>query len=156
MSSFSPQVVGAEVLRDTMVSISDITTLVPLAAAPAQFKIFYEHVPDWVEMPYFIIQHIAGGHEQSTPDAEAMDSYFKIVIQTTEMLTAVTAITALSQLNRLDPVMTSYETGNPDSNPIIRSYATIRETLPIYERYVVQNVPYFRGGGIYRIRLIKE
>lgn len=156
MSSFNPIDVGVTVLRDTMVSLPAITALIPLEIDPTQFKIFQEHVEDWVEMPYYIIQHIQGGLEPSTPDARAMDAYFKIVIQSTEMATVILGMRALSGLDRLAPVMTSYLTGNPDGFPVLRSYSTIREGVPVFERYPVQNVPYFRGGGIYRIRLIKE
>lgn len=156
MADFSAFVVSAEVFRDTMLTISEITDLVPLAADATQYKIFTEHIPDWVEMPYFLLQHIAGGHEQSTPDARAIDAYWKITISTADMVLAVTAITALSKMHRLDPVLTSYATGNPDGNPVMRQYATIREQQVVFDRIPVQNRPYFQGGGIYRIRLIQE
>ena len=155
MATWSPQVAGATVLRDTMLSIPAITAFVPLEDDASQYKIFFEHADDNIEMPYFMIQHLAGGFENHTKQT-ACDAHFKIFLTTGDMVVAVSAITALSALHRLAPVMTTYATGNPDGNEVLDSFSTIRETMPLFERKPVQNYVQFLGGGVYRIRLIQE
>lgn len=156
MATWSAQVAGMTILREALITLPDVTSLVQLTADPTKFKIFYEHAKDHIELPYIIMSHIAGGFENTTPAQVSADMDFKIVLHSFNMPQSVLGMKAIAGLHRMLPVTILYAQGNPDGNTPVAPYATIRQRLPIHERRVVQNVPYFMGGGIYRIRLIEE
>ncbi len=156
MATWSAQIVGSTILREALITLSDVTDLVKLEADNTKFKILYEHVEDHIALPYIVITHIAGGFENTTPATVSADMDFKIVLHSFNMSQSVLGMKAIAGLHRMLPVTILYAQGNPDGNTPVAPYATIRQRLPIHERRVVQNVSYFMGGGIYRIRLIEE
>lgn len=125
-------------LRDTMMSMSEITSLII-------DRIYWEDVEDTVDLPYIVIAHLMGGYENET-QANAVDSYWKICFYTADKEIALQAKAAMAGLHRKEMVVTN--------TPNVFPYSTIREQAPIYERDVAQNVPVYEVGGIYRVRVI--
>lgn len=129
------QVIDKDVLVDSLASIPDVVTLVGT-------KIFWEHADADEELPYIVLTHIMGRRDL---DNSYSDTTWKIVGVTASMVTAEALANAIGQLDHLDPVTTAYVG--------VCGYIYIEETLPIFDRYQLQNNPLFQVGGMYRLRL---
>lgn len=152
----NPQHIAATFARETLITYTAIQTLVPLAGvSPAQYKVFWEHVDDFIEMPYIGIYHISGGEENDT-QVKAIDIMMKIVGVTGDIVTAKNLQNAIHLLHRAIPVSTTYAESNPSGYEWVEPYATVRLWLPIFDRDVVQQTPVFIAGGIYRFRLMRQ
>lgn len=153
----SIQVIDSQVLRDTLLSIVNdplaiplvypIRNLVPLVgSSPLQYKIFWEHVPTDIALPYIVLSHLVGGRKEGTDVSNKYsDTLWKVVGHTANMETALAFANAISKLDRMCPVTTGF-TG-------VSAVAVITEKLPIFDRYQIQNAPQFMVGGMYRLRL---
>lgn len=148
------QVIEKDVLIDTLVLLEDpndpgvfpIQEFFLLDGTVDQYKIFWEHVQDDVELPYIVVSHIMGGRYQGTDVSQSYsDTVWKIAVHTADMQAATEYANALSLLQNACPVCTRY-TG-------VSAVTTIQETMPVFDRYQVQNVPQFIVGGLYRLRL---
>lgn len=134
----SIQTIGAKVFRKTLQAETDITDLV-------QSKVFWEYVPERVAMPYITTHHIVGGHDNDA-QSKAVDYIWKIVGHTADMATAITMNDAISKaLFRVMPVTT----GVTD----VEGYVWIEELSPVFDTHVDQGTPFFRVGGLFRLRL---
>lgn len=131
----------ASVLRDTLLTIPDVTTLVGLGG---QYKIFWEHVPENIGTPYIVLEHVTGGMLRA-PNSDAGDTHWRVKGVTASMNKAVEMNRAIYKLHRMEPVTTN--------NPEVCAYASITITSPFFDRDVVQNVPFFFVGGLFRLRL---
>ena len=152
----NPQHIAATFARETLITFPSIQALVPMVGiTPAQYKVFWESVPDFVEMPYIVIFHIAGGEENDT-QVKAMDIQMKIVGFSGNMQTARDLQNAIHGLHRILPVSPTYAEANPSGYEWVEPYATVRQWLPIFDRDVVQQTPVYISGGIYRFRLIRQ
>lgn len=137
------QVLEATVWRDSLAAIPEVQALVTWeGVTPVQYKIFWEHVKAGVAMPYITTNHMMGSRLK---DHAYSDTTWKIVGHTGDMDTAVALADAISKLDKSDPVTTAY--------PGVCGVTYIEETLPIFDRYQVQNNPLFVVGAMYRIRL---
>lgn len=148
----SSQIVEKDVLIDTMLAVETppgtfpFRAFLPLQGTPTQHKLFWEHVPDDVEMPYLVVSHIMGGRGQGSASQQAYtDSVWKIVIYTADMSKADDAALLVDLLQNRCPVCTRYAGVTP--------VTTLQATMPVFDRRQVQNVPIFAVGGLYRIRL---
>lgn len=148
----SSQVVEKQVLIDTLLAIETPATVFPvrdlvlLAGTTNQYKVFWEHVPDSVELPYIVVSHIMGGRRQGTDTSQTYsDTVWKIVLHTANMAIAEAGANAIGLLQNRCPVVTSY--------PLVCGVMPIQEVMPVFDRYVVQNVPQFMVGGLYRLYL---
>jgi hypothetical protein len=152
----NPQHIAATFARETLITFPAIQALVPLAGVtPTQYKIFWEHVEDFVEMPYIAIYHISGGEENDT-QVKAIDIMMKIVGVSGNHVTALNLQNAIHGLHRTLPVSTTYAEANLSGYEWVEPYATVRQWLPIFDRDVVQQTPVFISGGIYRFRLMRQ
>jgi hypothetical protein len=129
------QIIDRDVLTDSLASLPDVVTLV-------EDRIFWEHVDADQPLPYIVISHIMGKRDTFV---EYSDTTWKVVGVTTDIETAELLALAISQLDRLDPVTTAYVG--------VCGYIYIEETLPVFDRYQLQNTPLFQVGGLYRLRL---
>lgn len=137
------QVIEAQIWRDSLIAIADVRALTDLdGQMPAAYKVFWEHVRDDVPLPYISSNHIVGG---KLKDHRYSDTTWKIVGHTGDMDTATALANAIAQLDKTDPVTTAF--------PGVCGVIYIEETMPIFDRYQVQNVPLFVVGGLYRMRL---
>jgi hypothetical protein len=148
----SSQLVEKDVLIDTLIAMQTspgvypLRTFLALEGAPTQYKTFWEHVPDDVEMPYLVVSHIMGGRGQGSRSQQAYtDSVWKVVIYTADMTAAQTVATLVDLLQDACPLCSRYTGVSP--------VTTLQSTMPVFDRKQVQNVPIFAVGGLYRIRL---
>lgn len=146
------QVIEKNVLIDTLLAIEEpaatfpIKELTLLEGTDDQYKVFWEHVPDNVELPYIVVSHIMGGRYQGTAVSQTYsDTTWKIVVHTADMSRAEEYANAIALIGGECPVVTSY-TG-------VKAVMDIQEVMPVFDRYVVQNVPQFMVGGLYRLYL---
>lgn len=152
----TPDHIAATFARETLITFPQIQALLPLAnTIPTQYKVFWENVPDFVEMPYVVITHIIGGEENDT-QVKAIDIQMKIVGFSGNMVTARDIQNAIHGLHRTLPVSPTYAEANPNGYEWVEPYATVRQWLPIFDRDVVQQTPVFIAGGIYRFRLMRQ
>lgn len=147
-------VIEKDVLVDTLTAAEDplnpgtypIRDLFELAGAPGQYKIFWEHVPDDVELPYISLAHMTGGRGQGTTTNQSYsDTMWKVVVHTADMANADTYANAIALIRDACPVCTSHAGVSP--------VTTIQEVIPLFDRYGVQNVPMFVIGALYRMKL---
>ncbi len=150
--TLASQAIEKNVLIDTMVALELPATTFPfreytlLEGTTDQYKIFWEHVPANVKLPYIVVQHIQGGRMQGTATSQSYsDTIWKIVANTANMAQAEAAANLISLLRNVCPDVSRYT----DVTPV----TTIQETMPVFDRYLVQNVPQFLVGGLYRLRL---
>lgn len=141
----SAQLIGATVLRETLLSIPAV---LPLVEWNGQYKVFWEHVDSDVPLPYIVITHMLGGEDNSA-HSRAADMTFKVVAHSGNMNSVPDLMNAINGLHNMQPVCTTY-------SAIAIGYTTIEEELPIFDRYTVQNNPLFMVGGLYRLRLSIE
>lgn len=146
------QVIEKGVLIDTLLSVEEpigtfpIRALVLMAGTANVYKIFWEHAPDSVELPYLVISHMSGGRYEGTDTSQKYsDTSWKIVMHTANMAATESIVNAIGLLQNLCPVCTNF--------PGVSVVAPLHEKAPIFDRYVVQNVPLFIVGGLYRLRL---
>jgi hypothetical protein len=130
----------ASVLRDTLITIPEIRELV---AQGDQYKIFWEHVPENISTPYIVLEHVIGGMMRA-PNSDAGDTHWRIKGVTASMAKSVLMSKAIFKLHRMTPV------SNVDG---VCPYASLTLASPYFDRDVVQNVPLFYVGGLYRLRL---
>jgi hypothetical protein len=136
------QVIEKSILIETLLSIPEI---LPLVDFGGQYKVFWEHVPQGMELPYIVVSQIMGGDDNSA-QSRASDSTYKIIATTGDMSQAEAFANAISTLHEKLPVVTRFTS-------IAAPYTTIEETTPIFDRIQVQNIPVFMIGGLYRLRL---
>jgi len=87
---------------------------------------------------------LSGGWAHETT-SRASDSIWKVTGLTASKATAVLLAEAFGEIDRVMPDTSDYGS--------VEAYHWIEETLPIYERYVVENTPLYRVGGFFRICL---
>lgn len=136
------QVIVSTILRDTLISLPAIQTLTVWTAGV--YKVFWEHVDETVPLPYITLSHFSGSVEPFNPYC---DMVWKVVASTANMDNAVAFANAIHELHELCPVV------NTVKFPGAFAYTTMSESMPVFDRYQVQNVPLFVVGGLYRIRL---
>lgn len=146
------QVVEKDVLIDTLLAIEEPTSVFPikdnflLEGTTDQYKVFWEHVQADIELPYIVVSHIMGGRYQGTRVSQSYsDTVWKVVVHTADMSRASEFANMIALLGDRCPVVTSY-TG-------VSAVTTIQETMPIFDRYQVQNTPQFMVGGLFRLML---
>ena len=146
------QVIEKDVLIDTLIAFESpinvfpIRDLVPYPGVPNSYQIFWEHVSDGVDLPYIVVSHMMGGRYQGTAISQSYsDTTWKVVMHTADMTIAERASNAISMLGNRCAVTSRY-TG-------VSGITTIQEVMPVFDRYVVQNIPQFMVGGLYRLRL---
>lgn len=146
------QVIEKQVLIDTLLAIEEplgvypVRALVLLSGTTDQYKVFWEHVPDNVELPYIVISHITGGRHTGTSVSQGYsETTWKIVLHTADMTLTETGANVIGLLANRCPVTTSY--------PTVYPVTTIQEVMPVFDRYAVQNVPQFMVGGLYTLYL---
>ncbi len=111
-----------------------------------QYKYFWEHVQDDVDLPYVVVSHMMGGRKQGTATSQTYsDTVWKIAVHTADMGATEDYANMIALLQDLCPVTTDY-TGVSATN-------TLQETMPVFDRYQVQNAPMFVVGGLYRLML---
>ena len=125
-------------LRDTLLSITDVTAIV-------NTSIYWEDVEDITELPYIVIAKMIGGYENTT-QLQALDTYWKVCLITADKTVALAGTQAINQLH----LMALDKTNEPYLYP----YGGVLKTSSIYQRDVEQNIPVFIVGGIFRIRAI--
>ena len=140
----SLQLIESTILRTTIIALPEMQALVELEDTPGQYKVFWEDVDEGIELPFIVISQLAGGWEHKTPN-RASESIWKIVGTTANKATAVLFAEAFGLLDRLAPDTSDF--------PDVYAYHWLEETLPIYERYTLENVPIIRVGGFFRICL---
>lgn len=126
------------VLRDTLLDIPEIVTLVGN-------EIHWEDVEPTLPLPYIILAHITGGLENET-DANAVDTYWKVVGITADKSQALAFKTAIGKLHRKE-LVTSNE-------PNVDAYSTVRLSTPVSDTDFEQQITVYKVGGIYRLRFI--
>lgn len=129
----------ATVLRDTLKTIPEITSLVTLKG---QQKIFWQHVDDTIPMPYITTSHYLPYGEK---DPRYSDDLWLVIGHTGDMAVANQFANAISKLDTMMPDTTAFEE--------VCAYAPLRKSLPYFYRYQVQNRPLFKVGSIIRVRL---
>lgn len=146
------QVVEKDVLIDTLLALESPATVFPikvnflLEGTVNQYKIFWEHVQADLELPYIVVSHIMGGRYLGTRVSQSYsDTTWKVVVHTANMSRAAEYANMIALLGDACPVVTRY-TG-------LSAVTTIQETMPVFDRYVVQNVPQFMVGGLFRLKL---
>lgn len=126
------------VLRDTLLDISEIVTLVGN-------KIYWKRTEDTTELPYIVLNHITGGYENET-QANAVDTYWKVEGVTADKMQALSFKTAIGKLHRKELIVTN--------EPNVTPYSTVRLWTPVEEDDVEQQIPVYKMGGIFRLRFI--
>lgn len=146
------QIIEKDVLIDTLLAIEEPATVFPikelveLAGSPGEYKVFWEHVIDDVELPYIVVSHMMGGRHQGTTTSQSYsDTIWKVVMHTADMGLVEDGANAISLLRDQCPVCTSHSGVSP--------VTTIQEIMPVFDRYQVQNVPQLVVGGLYRLQL---
>lgn len=148
------QVVEKDVIINTLLAIEDpdnpgtfpFQEEFLLDGTTDQYKIFWEHVQDDIELPYVVASHIMGGRKQGTRTSQGYsDTVWKVTIHTADMSRAEDYANMMGMLQDQCPVTTGY-TG-------VSGVTTIQETMPVFDRYQVQNTPLFIIGGLYRLLL---
>lgn len=129
------QVIDKEVFAATLASLTEVTDIVST-------RIFWEHVDEDEILPYIVLTHIMGRRDLNNAYS---DTTWKIVGVTADMVEAEALANAISKLDHLDPVTSAF-TG-------VCGYIYIEETLPIFDRFQIQNTPVLMVGGMYRLRL---
>lgn len=137
------QVIDVEILTETLKSIPAIVTLVDWNG---QAKIFWEHVPQDVPLPYIVMTQMMGGDDNSA-QSKATDTCWKIVAHTGDMSATKSFANGIYKLAGLLPVVPTALAS------VAIGYTTIEEESPVFDRFPVQNIPVFVVGGIYRLRL---
>jgi len=130
----------AQVIRDTLLAIPEVRDLVQMGD---QFKIFWEDVPANIGTPYIVLEHVTGGI-MNAPNSDAGDTYWRVKGITASMAKAVLMNRAIAKLHRMLPV-SNIENVVP--------YASLTIKNHYFDRDVVQNVPIFAVGALYRLRL---
>lgn len=141
------QVIDKDTLEATLLSVmsSGEKTLIQLVSG--QYKIFWEHVEDTIVLPYITMHHIMGGRRAGTPTSHTYsDTTWKVVASTSSMSNAQALANAISKLDKAAPVV-------PMGYSNACGYTYIEEVMPIFDRFVIQNIPLFVVGGLYRLRL---
>jgi len=136
----SLQQTDATVLRETLLDIPDV---LPLVVDGTEYKIFWEHVPEDVDLPYIVMLHLTGG-EDDDAQSRATNTFWTVVGVTADMTTASELDNAIDQLHRKMPV---------SSIDGVCGYTWIARQFPVFNRFVVSGKPVFEVGGIYRLRL---
>lgn len=139
----SIQVMEVDLLTATLEGITEVANLVDWNG---QKKIFWEHVPQDVPLPYVVLVQMTGGEDNSA-QSRSSDSCWKVTLHTGDMGIAKTAANAIRKLAGVLPTIPAAYTN------VCVGYTTIEEESPIFDRIQVQNVPIFMVGGTYRIRL---
>lgn len=148
------QVIEKDVIIATLIGLEDPDNLghYPFREAfimngtTDQYKIFWEHVQDDVDLPYVVISHMMGGRGMGKATNQSYtDTIYKIVVHTGDMANANTYANMVALLQDQCPVTTDY-TG-------VSATTTFQETMPVFDRYQVQNTPLFVVGGLYRLML---
>lgn len=117
-----------------------------MAGTANQYKIFWEHVQDDVELPYVVVSHIMGGRALGTTTSQSYsDTVWKIAVHSGDMSKAGTYSNIVALLQDSCPVTVGHAGVTPVN--------TIQETMPVFDRYQIQNVPMFVIGGLYRLML---
>lgn len=145
------QLVSSAIIRDTLLGITDVTDAFIAFGKTPSLQIFFERVPDYATMPYIVISYISGGYPNRT-QVEDVDINMKVLAVTSKVETHRQLLNAISQLQRRSPDVSRFAVGNPDGYPVVSAISTIRHRTPIDESYIIQNVPYFMAGGIFRLR----
>lgn len=138
------QVIDKTVLYDTLVSITEVQALVGAVDVndDPYYKIYWEHVEMNVPLPYIVLTHIMGRRDK---DNSYSRTTWKIVGVTTDLETAEDLANAISKLDHMSAVTSAYST--------VCDMRYIEETLPIFDRFQVQNLPIFMVGGMYELML---
>lgn len=147
------QVIEKEVLIATMINLYDadldiypFRDTMLLANTLDQYKIFWGHVPDDVELPYITLTRIMGGRGQGTDTTQKhTDSIWKIVVHSSDRSRVEEFANLINRLQNTCPDVSAFEGAEAST--------TLQETMPVDERYQVQNQPFFIIGGLYRIML---
>lgn len=135
------QSIHGTIFRDTLLTIPEIKALV---AWGDQYKIFWGHVPEQVDMPYIAITYLYGSDDLQSYKSRAEDVVYSIVGVTADPLVASQLEQAIDKIHKLDPVINM--DGVCLTNHIWRvSY--------YYDRSPAQNVTIIQIGGYYRLSL---
>lgn len=129
------QIIDRDVLIATLASIPEVVDLVDTS-------IFWEHADSDEALPYIMLTHIMGRRDL---DNSYSDTTWKIVGVTVDPEEAEALANAISKLDHLDPITSAF-TG-------VCGYIYIEETLPVFDRFQIQNTPVMMVGGMYRLRL---
>lgn len=140
------QVIEKDTWEATLLSLMDTTEKNLIKLNTGNYKIFWETVEDTIELPYITMHHMMGGRLKNSTPHQYSDTQWKIVASTANMVTAQALVNAIAKLDKAMPVV-------PVAYGESCGYTYIEEIMPIFDRYVVQNIPLYIAGGIYRLRL---
>lgn len=126
------------VLRDTLLDIPDVVSIVGQ-------EVHWEGVEDSLSLPYIVLSHITGGYENST-QANAVDTYWKVIGVTANKAQALAFKLAIGQLHRKELVTVN--------EPNVTPYSTVRLFTPVSDKDLEQQVWVYQMGGIFRLRFI--
>lgn len=127
----SPATVVETMIRSTLVAHA------PLFALVGQ-KVYAEHVPDTTPLPYVVSFHLSGGRDGNTE--YAMMRY---------KVQAVTADRSAAEVLRghIHDALHFAEGVTIGTACLVE----MKEAMPVFDRFVVQNNPIFYAGGIYDV-----
>lgn len=145
------QQLSVAILRETLLGIPAILTVLAYEGHTPANQIVWEFAQDYVRMPYIVISAVSGGYKNSTP-VEAVDINMAVIGYTTDAERASVLLSAIGELQRADMVLDKFVEGNPDGYPIVQQHGVIRYRTPLYEVFNIQNVPYYKAGGIFRLQ----
>ncbi len=140
----SLQVIEKNVLRDSLLSLSDVTDIVGAGNAS---RILWEYTPQVgsVPLPYINLINQGGGYANDAQRQDS-DSIWRVVGNTSDMPTAEALASAIGQLHRLDPIVANVSEAE--------CYTWITEIMPEFYTQLIQKQPVYEVGGIYRLRLV--
>lgn len=132
------------ILRDTLLAHVPLKTLVQ--ENPTTHRIFIEHAPIDIVMPYILIGHTRGGNEYlGFSGVQSSKTSYKVIIVSDNPQTAFDGGAYISEaLSGRTPVI---------NESFIHCYHYITEFHPIFDHYDVQNRTIFMAGGIYDLYL---
>lgn len=134
------EIAEATILRDTLLTIPEIQNHFGAGNAG---RIFLLDAPPEIIMPYIVLSHMAGGDDNDA-QSQASTSYWRVMAYTTDYLKRVDIANAIGKMHRMMPV---------SNVPGYCGYTWLERTAPIMARTVVQNMPVYAIGAIFRIRL---
>lgn len=135
----SLQVAGATIIRDTLLTIADVTSLVGQ-------KIFWEDVEAGVNPPYIYVSHVLGGYSnRGIQKYTASETTWRVVGLVPDMPTAVLMAKAIAQLQGMSPILTGVVN--------ITCNATIGHIGDIFDRLGIQSHAFAEVGAFFTLDL---